>query len=63
VDYVDAHHYRHAVDVDFQFVGVNVDDGLVILSFLAVKESGASKFVSCYPVQNLVYVHAEKINR
>ncbi len=63
MDYVDAHHYCHAVDVDFQFVGVNVDDGLVILSILAVKESGASKFASCHPVQNLVYVQAEKINR
>jgi hypothetical protein len=63
VDYVDAHHYCHAVDVDFEFDGVDVDDGLVILSFLAVKESGALKFASFHPVQNLVYVHAEKINR
>jgi hypothetical protein len=25
VDYVDAHHYFHAVDVDFEFDGVDVD--------------------------------------
>jgi hypothetical protein len=62
VDYVDAHHYFYAVDVDFEFDGVDTDDGLVILSFLAVKESRALKFPSCHPVQNLV-VHVEKINR
>jgi hypothetical protein len=53
VDYVDAHHYFHAIDVDFEFDGVDIDDGLVILSFLAVKESGALKFTPATPSRTL----------